>query len=328
MTGRRIVHISRMKRQSKRGLSLGGVEKWAMYLNRALGDQLIMYEWADYPEWATYDIEPDHTKAYRLNHWLLGQGLLKDGDTILFDGYWGNGLEAVRDRFDLVGVVHGSYTEMMLSMERYPWPGFQDLHMHALAQEHVWRETQCRLVSVSEQTAKGIKNLADFDSTIIMNGVDLEVFRPMPELRQERLVLHAITDLRKGRDVLPVLQENLRGKCSLGFLGVRSGILEDEAKRWNEGVLTLFPSKYEGCSYAALEAAACGVPQLTYATGQAMSFDFYVGRVIDDLFPQSTIWHLLDMLERLENYAPRRWAEKHASYERFAQEWRVFLDVE
>jgi len=191
----------------------------------------------------------------------------------------------------------------------------------------MWQWERCRVVAVSPQAAVGLKTLCNLDATVIMNGIDLEVFHPRPERRKEGLILHAITDMRKGADILPEVAKLLPLGLHLEFLNATDGVLVHEVRRWCEGGLAFFPTRYEGAAYASLEAAACGIPQLHYATGQAMSFDDRCGRVVDDLSPTALAWHLEDMANRLDAYDPHAWVQERASYPHFAQQWRDYLDV-
>lgn len=320
-----IHHISLFKWKSKSGLRKGGVERFATYLDRAVGGGVSMWEFFDLPNWADWQSEHDFEKAKALSHWLWESGAVKENDVVVFDGYWGIGL--VDKPVRAISVCHGSYIGTMIQMDKYPWQGEPYLPFHAQYQEATWKDPNCEVVAVSPRAAQELHDLYGVESTVILNGVDLEVYKPMPERHQDGLVLHAATGPRKGIDIMGEIAGFLKEGLRLEFLQANEPSFESEARRWSEGSLAVFPTRYEGCAYAGIECAACGVPQVHYATGQACSYDNRVGLVVDDLNSLPIAHHLNEMSDHLDDYNPHEWAREFADYERFAREWRNYLSV-
>jgi len=311
-----IFHICKFKREDKDGIHLGGVEKFAMYLNRAI-PELTKVSWPDYPQWTNKNALADFEKAQILNDWLLETGQLGKDSTVIVDGYWGRGLEGKVGR--LISVCHGSYAGRLIQYMIYPW-GENISNKEISEQEAIWRHEEVEVVSVSHESAREVAMIADKVSTVIRHGVDLDVYKPLGYERN--CYMHAATSARKGIDVIDMMAKGF-GTQVLA-MGVKSGNMESEAKRLNQAIVLVAPSRHEGNTYLLNEAMACGTPVLTYATGFANELALKCGVVLDDLSPSA--FKIALEKENWSAFDPRSWAEHFCDYETFAESWKEYID--
>jgi glycosyltransferase involved in cell wall biosynthesis len=135
--------------------------------------------------------------------------------------------------------------------------------------------------SAAEETARYYRHPA---ASVIPNGVDTALFAPRDRLQARRRlgledeVSYALfvgrPEYRKGADLL--LESCARSGWELLHAGARGipgarhlGVLEPErlADAYAAADCLLFPTRYEACSYAILEALACGTPVVTTRIG-------------------------------------------------------------
>lgn len=317
-------HVSYLKRFDKTGVHAGGVEKFAEYLRRAIpGMQLFC--WTDYPGWLRVK-EQDYLKAEILNEHLLKEGLIDSDTVVISDGYWGAGLQGKVAR--LISVVHGTYFGRMLESKVNMWGEVVPID-HVDMQSWFWKEPSVEVVSVSDCTTGELELLRlDKPITTIRHGVDLEVYRPILDI-DRKYNMYAATSNRKGTDVLEYMRVNLN--VDLEPMSEFSGRMEKEARRFNEANVVIAPTRHEGNSYLLLDAIACGVPIVTYATGYAMEMDERVGYITDDISPENFRRLMNLVLEKDQEEwidSVRGFAEEHCDYERFADEWREYVEYD
>jgi glycosyltransferase involved in cell wall biosynthesis len=164
---------------------------------------------------------------------------------------------------------------------------------------HIYKNSRLTLVAPSQwladQTKKSI--LSDKPLTVIYNGVDTDVFKPViskPELREElslpkdkKIVLFAskggsknpwkgweyaekiITHFSHHTDIIficlggydnPLMPPNV---ITVPYIDSQTKL----AKYYAASDLLLYPSVADNCPLTVLEAMACGLPVLTFATG-------------------------------------------------------------
>lgn len=309
-------HISAKKRHSKTGISIGGVEKFAWYLNKAIPDlQVVAFE--DHPEWIKNGGLPDYRKAELLNKWLLESGTVGASDTVIVDGYWGLGLEGRVDR--LISVCHGSYAGRYIQSLIYPW-GEVVAEVEMNAQKEMWDAHGVEIVAVGKESAQELHTIGvTNDITVIYHGIDLDVYKP----GSDRVCkMHAATSPRKGADLISLL--NKEG-YEIEFMSERSGRFEREAKRLGEAIVLVAPTRHEGNSYLLIEALACNTPLLTYATGLATEMDDRCGIVTGDLHGANLIRWLDTMEGMWDRFDARGWALENCRYGNFEKSWRTYL---
>jgi hypothetical protein len=295
----------------------GGVQEFARYLKRAVpGMELISF--ADMPNWREYGEYQDYDRARILNNWLLEHEVIDKDSVVVVDGYWGSGLQGYVDR--LISVCHGSYFGRLMMHQISPWGEVVGMD-HVAAQVEFWKDPFVEVVAVSGDSARemslaGVKK----EMRIITHGVDLDVLKPMPGIKKKCL-MHGATSTRKGLDILQILDS---WGIEIEFMNERSGKLENKATRLNQARLFVAPTRHEGNAYMLLEALACGVPLLTYYTGQALDFDDRCGIVVDNMDPNN----FKRIIEKTDfsSFSPREYAEENLNFERFANEWKDYLN--
>ena len=212
------------------------------------------------------------------------------------------GLLAVARRIPLVATVHHPISvdrRLALSASRSWLEGVGKRRWYSFVrmQARVARRLP-KLVAVSDSARRDL--IVDFGVApgsidVVPNGVDTELFRPLPELRRTpgRIVAIASSDqpskgleylvegfakLRTERDVeLVVMGKGGRGKAfrrAVERFGVTDRLhvpgrvdalaLVEHLARAEVGVV---PSLYEGFSLPAVEAMACGLPLVTTSGG-------------------------------------------------------------
>ena len=311
----KFAHISLLKKQDG---GRGGVEEFGMYLKRAVPDMSLI-SFRDLPDWEAYSREPDFEKAKALNAWLLEDGVIGGLDSIVIvDGYWGLGLEGKVRR--IISVVHGSYYGRFIQSQINPWGEVVDMR-DVNAQFEMWSHPQVEIVCVALESQRELTKtgLHEENMRVIYHGVDLEAYKPSGS---GSVWMHAATSPRKGLDV--VEQLNLIDDIPhIHFMDERSGKPERKAKRLNQAVALVAPTRHEGNAYVLMEALACGIPLITYETGLACEMDRRCGLITDDL----STWNFMRLMGELDSkdYAPREWAEEMCDFNVFAAEWREYL---
>lgn len=161
------------------------------------------------------------------------------------------------------------------------------------------------VVSCSEWMANLVRNsfLKDKHIRIIHNGVDINKFRIMPEIKQKNEKFHIIAisniwlpykgiyDIFKLREMLTDeyeitivgLSNDQMKKLPLGIHGIqRINDIEDLVKLYNESDVLINPTYADTFPTVNLEALACGIPIITYDTGGSPeSVDKKTGVVIE-----------------------------------------------
>lgn len=311
------VHISWLKRDDG---SLGGVEKFAWLLRGYVVPDMTIIAHSDFP-----DIADEKTlRAEAVTSRALTQGLVDEETTVICDGFWGWGLPGKVKR--VISVAHGTWLGNLIENERTPWDDPEALLYLANLQKRFWEDGRVEIVAVSRQAAREVKLVTGREVAVIVNGVNTETFLAFTPM-EANLVLHTSPRPSKGSDIVGALAEKMTS-LKFEYLGVNTGNLRDEAARWRQGAAALFPSRYEGCPYAWLEAMACGLPIVAYKVGLAVDLPPECGEFVDDYHPRAFEEALKKVLANKEDYHPRQWVEEHADIERWAERWRDVLGKE
>lgn len=316
----KIAHVSLFKRD---GAHFQGVEKFAAFLKMAI-PELEVFAWTDCPVPTLK--KQDWELAEVLNNWLLGIGYLDENSTVIGDGFWVNGLQGKVAR--LISVVHGSYIGTCIEHEKNPWDGEPQLGDWALKQEEIWKDDRVEVVAVSTRSAFELETVCGIESTVIEHGIPLDIYKPLDQKnRNPDLVLHVASPGRKAKDIVDDVISY--GKFRIEKLGYQEhGTFEEEAALWNRGAVLFAPTRYEGNSYGLLEAIACGLIPVAYATGYACDLPCDVGEVSDDNHAANWVMLLERVLQYPRAYYPREYAEDRFGFDRFANDWRRYLQLE
>jgi glycosyltransferase involved in cell wall biosynthesis len=316
-----LAHVSLFKREHRGHYSPGGVEKFAHLLQQAIPDLQILST-QDMQTSTQESVEP-WKLAEMMNAELLERKLLDENSVVVGDGFWIAGLAGKVAR--LISVCHGSYIGTAIEHEKYP---FDEPHVGewGLIQEEIWRDDRVEVVAVSNRAQWELKRYCDIDSYVIEHGIPLDIYRPPPK-GSSHLVLHVATSERKGRTMVETVKAYDKFKIEqLGFAS--GGDMEAEARLWQRGGIFFQPTKYEGGSYATLEALACGLVPVTYYTGQACDLPCDVGLVTDDYHEHRFLMMIEEVSEFYSNFFPREWAMENCTFDRFAKRWKSYLEMQ
>jgi len=316
--------ISLYKRYDSNGKFIhpGGVEKWAFLLQMAI-PELQIFSTDDAPPLGPKS-NADWDVAEAMNAWLLASGAIGKDTTVIADGWWYAGLVGKVKR--IITVVHGSYMGTLLEHEKHLWNAEPNLGEMALKQEEFYKMPGVEVVSVSQRAADEVKLLCGVDSVVIPNCIPLDIYKPDPGRREDDLILHVSSAGRKNLEMIDqLLGLNKFRIQKLGY--ATSGLLEEEARLWQRGSIAYFPSFYEGGQYCVVEALACGLVPVMYATGYGFDLSCNEAFVTDDNHVAN--WaHLLEQALAFKNTLyPREYAEEHFRFEIFADGWKKLLGI-
>lgn len=202
---------------------------------------------------------------------LLGDKARKMGfDICVTNGMLGWNLSKGK----ILNVQHGTFAKaaeridknknkIKFFIKRYIWGYFEGLAAR--------QATQC--IAVSNETKESIEQYYKVhDCMVIANAVDTDLFRPTNVVKKNQVIFVGRFEEAKGKTILVDFQLYLNRK---GWeLIVAENYTQNELViLYNESRLFLLPSLHEGCSYALLEAMACGVPFLASPVGLVRDFE-------------------------------------------------------
>lgn len=314
-------HVSLYSRFHQDEFRGGGVEKFAHLLQLAI-PELEIFSWLDCP---VQTKQKEHWEmAEILNDWLLQTGRIDDNSIVIGDGFWVAGLPGKVAR--VISVCHGSYWGTAIEHEKFPW-GDGWIGDWAFVQEELWNDERVEVVTVSKQSARELESICGITSDItIHHGIPLNIYKPMGNNRNENLILHVASRGRKNLELVgDIMQRKVYQIDRLGYPS--DGTLESESALWNRGRFFLSPTRYEGNSYALLEAMACDLIPITYATGYACELSCEAAWVTDDNDEVSFLIGIEEVMENRDQYFPRVWAEENLSFDSFSEKWRKYLAI-
>jgi len=275
----------------------GGVPKFGWYLQKAIGCEIYYVDGKQPP------------KSYMSDY------------VAITDGEWG---AFFHEKQPMISVVHGIWKELHSRCGMTDGP-------EVAKQNYIWtNRLSVPRVASSPAVARELKKHHGVNaSTTIMHGVDMDLFVPRPRskpLPKVPVVIHCATDFIKHAKEVRELAKSIK-QFDIQFLDAKVG---EEPGRFAQGDIFLHWSKYEGCSYAMIEALAAGLPIVGTAVG---AFEEEIIRQEAGVFAP---WHtedagtILSMLTQVaENYTkfnPRDVAETFFNYENFKYSWEHFIE--
>lgn len=316
----KLAHVSITQRFGAGGAyrGNGGVELFAHLL------QLVFPEMAIY-SWAESGLQlnaPDDEKALRLNEYLLAEKLIDENTVVVGDGFWVNGLAGKVAR--CISVCHGPYAGASVEHEKYPWGDGGWLGDYTLRQEKVWRQPGVEIVAVSKRSLFELESICGLSGVVIEHGLPLDIFKPRDGGNGNK-ILHVAVSARKGNEMVEQVRKTGFEIEQLGYAS--SGRLEDEAALWQRGDILFMPSLFEGNSFALIEAIACGLVPVVYATGFAYDIPCWVGELTDDHHATNYAYLLEMVRENRAQYFSRAWAEERLDFDAWGKVWRKYLDA-
>lgn len=286
----RLIHISGSRRRDGNS---GGVEKFAWYLEQAVGCELLT------------DSEYD--------------GSYDGNTTFIIDGDHGKNIPA---EAPVVSVAHGTWAGLHRRwLKRDIGDGTEQ------SQIHRWRQPNVKVVSVSPGVTRELREYCAVEpSREIWHGVSTFDYKPpfYKAPNKKPVVLHAAQGEGKGLDKMEKIQE-LLPQFELRYLDAKIG---EEPIRFAGGDMYLHASLSDGNSYAVLEAMSTDLPCVVTNVG-LFEGDFDeddVGRILPyTATAEDYADAIIDLWENREDIHPRKWVMKNARYRHFATQWREFL---
>lgn len=291
----------------------GGVERFSYYLRDELlkrGHTISLLG----PE----DLTPFQRSIIRIKKkfgfeqpalgYFLGRLAQKRGfDVCITNGMLGWNLKSAvnLEGKGVINVQHGTFARSAVRIDRsrnylkylfkrYIWGYFEGLAAR--------RASTC--VAVSEETKQSVQMYyGRNDVQVILNAVDTELFKPLGTTKIPfQGIFVGRFELAKGKEILEGIQNYLQSKG--GNLIVAQTYSQDELVHfYNTSQVFLLPSLHEGCSYALLDAMACGLPFLASPVGLVPELEAK-GLFSECIVHESTVDAYIQAFERLVHQSP------------------------
>jgi hypothetical protein len=300
-----ITHISVSRRRDGNS---GGVEKFAWYLERAIGAKLL--------------IDSEYRGEYIPNTLYIVDG--------------GHGLN-IPDRSPILSVCHGTWVAVWQRWQFMPEPIDHPQLPYESSQARMWgtpgREQSPAIIGKSNvlpiACSSGAKRElvcyhAREDAPVLLHGIDHDIYVPHKTHNAKPVILHVASEWRKGSHLIPQLSERL-SQFQFEFLNAKIG---EEPSKFSKGDMFIHMSCSEGNSYACLESMSCNLPMVVTNVGlfEGDVKDEMVGKVIPYY---STIDQMAEAIvevwETKERFNPREWIIQHATFQHFKERWEELI---
>ena len=301
MKPERIIHISSGRRRDG---NPGGVEKFAWYLERAIGAELLV------------------DSQY--------QGQLLPKTLFIVDG--GHGLN-IPNAVPILSVCHGTWVAVWQRWQFIPEPIDHPKPPYESTQVKMWGvpgrsqypkvEKKPNVLPVACSSGAKRELICYHgrdDSPVLLHGIDHDEYVPRKTLNEKPTIIHVATEWRKGQHLISKISEKLP-QFNFQFLNAKIG---EEPVKFAQGDMFIHLSCSEGNSYACLEAMSCNLPMVVTNVGLFESDvqSETVGKVIPYY---STIDQMVEAIvevwESRIKYNPREWIIQNATFQHFKERW-------
>lgn len=318
----------------------GGVPRWNRdFVNGFPGTKHFSFD--DVPKYSVGSSELECANALGL--WLHLQKKISKDDIVITDGFWGEKLSELG--YNVISVAHGIWSHLTKEdVDAGKQPEFPVHHAQQVKHRRDHLARGGKIVAVSDFISEQMNLQWGFESKVINNAIDLDVFKPatrhVHKSGAPRLIIHGVTTANKGFDHIEEVKRALPNDRVL-LLDEAANLLQvPKYDALAKADLVVQPSAYEGNSYFVLETLSCDVPIVAYNVGLLHSISRIarengiqacVGGVIDRKLrsPQETAKVTKFILESVTRnrsvYNPRTVA-KLFSIKRFHDEWRRYLE--
>ena len=282
-----IIHISAARRRD--GIT-GGVEKFAWYLEKAVGCKLLL------------DNEYD------------GQ---YDGNTIfIVDGDHGRNIPP---EAPIISVAHGTWAGL-----HRRWLT-NDINDHTeRSQISRWHLPNVKVVSVSSGVTYELQTLCNKEPDIeILHGIDTDLFVPKQHNNKKPVILHVAQSEGKGLHLMNEIQE-LLPEFEVRYLNAEIG---EEHIKFAEGDIFLHASLSDGNSYACLEAMSCNLPCVVTNVGLFHNFDeSQIGRILPYTSTPKDYANAIRDLWECKDVNTREFIERYVTFNQFKFNWEKYIN--
>ena len=248
-----------------------GVPKWNRMLAEGLEDYDVQrFAFEDHVSTFPKEAQEDH-KSVSFMKWLTDNNFDQNSLAIFADGFWGAEYRGVSK---VVSVIHGLWSHPLrdkwddgLLTERRRLANIQ-LNYYAMA-----KELGHTLICVSPFIHKLLKDDFGIDSILIPNAVDLDFWDKIriASVETDRpLILHGITSVNKGSDILKAVENHplIKDKFDIGSIDeIAAHCNVPKEVVFKAADVAFLPTKWEASSYLLLECLANNLPIAAYRAG-------------------------------------------------------------
>ncbi len=287
-----------------------GVPKW----NRMLSDGLPSYDvqrfaFDDHVSVFPSEAQEDH-KAASFIQWIQTNGFDKNALTIFGDGFWASNYQGSAK---VVSVVHGLWSHPI----RDKWddgllPERQRLSKIQLGYFAKAAQMGHTLICVSPFIHKILKDDYNIDSILIPNAIDLDFWDNIriSSIDTDRpLVLHGITSVNKGSDIIKAVEKHplIKDKFDIGSIDEIAAHCDvPQEVVFKAADVGFLPTKWEASSYLLLECLANNLPIAAHRAGILHCTELEhmgdIGVIVDDYSVDTFAKAIVDAYENRMNY--------------------------
>lgn len=302
MNPENIVHVSLARRRDG---CAGGVEKFAWYLERAVGCRLIV----DNELQGVLSTVPRNT-------------------LFITDG--GHGLN-IPDSFPILSVCHGTWVGVWARWGFTPEMEGNVNAPYEATQVAMWgkpnspgKSNALPVACSSGAKRELVQYHARHDAPILLHGIDHDIYVPRTTSNARPKIIHVATEWRKGHHLIPELAARLP-QFDFEFLGAGIG---EEPNRFAAGDMFVHISCSEGNAYACLEAMSCNLPMVVTNVGlfEKDVGSETVGKVVPFFSSIDQMAEaIVEVWETRSQFNPRDWIVKNATFTKFKERWERLI---